>query len=151
MSGVSFIIGSGNRLAYHSSDLLFDLAVWAPSAAVPQRMGERALQVGERLRPLAVPHALGNTRIHMTLQQLNRHRVERLLNGTQLDEQILTRLMLAQKPVNPAHLTLDPLQPMADSALDFGLQVGLGATIHDDPFVASFRNRELTEYIPMGV
>ena len=113
-------------------------------------MGERTLQVGERLRPLPVPHALGDTRLHMALQQLNRDRVESLFHGTQLNQQILARLMLTQKPVDPTHLPLDSLQAMADSALDFGLQVVLGHCIHDDPFPASPRTMDLRNIYPWG-
>ena len=69
----------------------------------------------------------------------------------QLDEQSLARLVLAQKPVNPPHLPLDSLQAIADSALDLGLQVGLGARVHEQSFRCGFRETQGRRiYTPMG-
>src|SRR5579885_1402898 len=85
------------------------------SRPLPEHVGERALEAGERPRALALGHALGDTGVHVPFEQLDRHAVDRLLHRAHLNQDVVAGMMLRDQALDAADLAFDPLQAILDA------------------------------------
>src|SRR5256712_13887594 len=99
-----------------------------PSSRLTQHRGDRALQARKGLRPLSLLDRIGNAALDVTFQQLHGRGVDRLLDGAELDQDVLARLVLSDEPLHTAHVALDPLQAVDALALTNGVPADIGQT-----------------------
>src|SRR2546428_11607237 len=81
-----------------------------PSSHLTQHRGDRALQARKGLRALSPLDRIGDAALDVTFQQLQGRGVDRLLDGAELDQDVLARLVLGDEPLNAAHVALDPFE-----------------------------------------
>src|SRR5207247_10403639 len=89
---------------------------------------DRALQARSGPRARGPRGRSGDAAIDVTFEQLQGRGVDRLLDGAELDQDVLARLVLGDEPLHAAHVALDPLEAVDELALENGVPGDIGQT-----------------------